>query len=77
MIDYHRQRCQNRGKSAGGLNCPTDLQFPRKYPFGNDRAGQYDGDETVTVLEQVQIQLGADQFVEIVEGFIEILADLP
>ena len=60
VTDDHCQRRQDRRKSAGGLDCPANLEFPRNHPAGNDRAGQDDGDEAIAILKQVQIQLRPD-----------------
>src|SRR6185369_9130412 len=76
VIDDHRQGAEDRRKRTGRLDRPSDFEFARDHPPGDDRAGQNDGQETVAVLKQVQPQLDLDQLVEILEGLVEVASDL-
>ena len=67
VVHEHRERGQEHGERTGGLDHAPDLELAGDDPRSDDHAGQDDGDEAVSVLEQAQAQRPLDELVEIDE----------
>ena len=59
VLNDHGQCAQDGCEGAGRLDRPADLQAPRKHIVRNDHGGQYDRQEAMGVLEQVELELPA------------------
>ena len=68
VLDDHGQRAQDGRKRACGLDCTADFQFAGQDIVGNDHGGQHDGQKTMGVLKQVELELPAQHLLVVGVG---------